>query len=321
MGNKTLFRCLALCLLLCVNAVAKHSNDAQKVPFKLYRKHLVVVTGRLGQIEHRNLLIDTGASPTVVDEALAHELGLKPIGFSANGMTVIGGVTQTYYAVLQSLDLGPVHRDSLVVAVANLSLMQAGAGLRIDAIVGFDTLAPNSFQIDYVDRKITFGSVRTPASAVPMLPGMRFAVIETEVNGALLKLAVDTGSSQLVLFRNGLPDTITSLPSTNSVQVSNVAGDVISPEIQLANFTVGGNDLSGSTALLANVPDCCEFQGILGITAWRFRRITFDFQRALFGLELADEDASGEPLAGACSALTRASCQPPISPGFVHQRK
>jgi predicted aspartyl protease len=293
---------MAVLVLLSLNAAAKHNKDVQKIPFRLYRNHLVIVGGRLGSIEKRNLLIDTGANPTVVDEALAHELGLKLIGQPAIGMAVVGGVAETHYAVLESLDLGPIHRESLVVAVANLSLMQASVGLRVDAIVGLDALAPNNFQIDYDARKILFGSVRTPASAVPMLQDSRFAVIETQVNGSPVTLAVDTGTSEMVLFRNALPETFASLRPKSNVQISNLAGDLLAPEIQLANFKIGHADLKGSTAVLTTVPNCCGFQGILGITALRFKRLTFNFQRKLLAVELVDEE---QP----CNGFASATCE------------
>jgi predicted aspartyl protease len=310
---------MAVVVLLSVNAAAKHKS-VQKVPFKLYRNHLVVADGQLGNMGKRNLLIDTGAIPTVVDEALAHELGLKPVGRPAQGMTVVGGVAETYYAVLQSLDLGPVHRESLVVAVANLSLMQASVGVRIDAIVGLDALAPSSFQIDYDARKILFGSLHTAGPAVPMLPDSRFAIIETQVNGNPVKLAIDTGTSEMVLFRNTLPKTIASLSSNTNIQVSNLAGDLLAPQVQLANFKVGDQDLSGSMALLTTIPNCCEFQGVLGITALRFKSVTFDFQHRLFSLELLDQE-EGDSIPGLCAGRSAGNCRHALSPGFLMPAK
>ncbi len=312
---------MAVVVALSVSAAAKHNRNVQKVPFTLYRNHLVVAAGQLGNMGKRNLLIDTGAIPTVVDEALAHELGLKPVARPAQGMTVVGGVAETYYAVLQSLDLGPVHRESLLVAVANLSLLQASVGIRIDAIVGLDALAPSSFQIDYDAHKVLFGPVHTAASAVPMLRDSRFAVIETQVNGSPVKLAVDTGTSEMVLFRNTLPKTIASLSSTTNIQVSNLAGDLLAPQIQLANFKIGDYDLSGSTALLTTVPNCCDFQGILGITALRFKRVTFDFQHRLLSLELLDQDEGDSVVPGACSRSSLSNCGHALSPGFLMPRR
>ncbi len=318
--NKTLCWCAATLVLLTVNGEARH-KDVERLPFQLYRNHLIIVSGRLGSIEKRNLLIDTGASPTIIDEALAHELGLKPIGQPGRSMAVVGGVAQTYYAVLQSLDIGPVHRESLVVAVANLSLMQAGVGLRIDAIVGLDALAPNNFQIDYTSRKVVFGNVHMPASAVAMLPGVRFVAVESQVNGANVSLALDTGSAQVVLFRNGVPEAISGVQARATVQLSNVVGDLLAPEIELANFKVGHEDLSGSTAVLTTVPNCCEFQGILGISASRFKRVTFDFQRRLVGLESLKEDTLLEPDRGSCPSPMDPSCREVTLPGFLNTKR
>lgn len=321
MGHKSLSLCMAVFVLVSVNAAAKHNKDVQKIPFKLYRNHLVVVGGRLGSIEKRNLLIDTGANPTVVDEALAHELGLKLIGQPAIGMAVVGGVAETHYAVLESLDLGPIHRESLVVAVANLSLMQGSVGLRVDAIVGLDALAPNNFQIDYGARKILFGSVRTPASAVPILQGSRFAVIETQVNGNPVTLAVDTGTSEIVLFRNALPEAFSSLKPQSNVQISNIAGDLLAPEIQLASFKIGHQDLSGGTAVLTTVPACCNFQGVLGITSLRFKRLTFDFQHKLLAVEPVDEEQSLDAISGSCTGLASAACKAQTPGLFTLQQR
>ena len=318
MDNKTFVVCATIVLLFSANAAAKHNNGVKKIPFQLYRNHLVVTKGRLGSIDNRNLLIDTGAYPTVVDEALAHELGLTPVGRPAKGMSVVGGVAQTYYALLQSLDLGPVHCEGLLVAVANLSLMQGSAGLRVDAIVGLDALAPNSFQIDYVSRKLLFGPVRAPASAVAMMPGSHLAVVETEINSTPLHLAIDTGTPEIVLFRNGLPGAINSLRPSETVQLSNVAGDSLAPEIQLTDFKIGREDLSGSTALLATVPNCCEFQGLLGVSALRFKRVTFDFKNELVGLELFNGNGFLASVAGACP---EAACQDAFVPHPLRTRK
>ena len=309
MSNRTLCWCLALLVLPIPNAVAKHAKDVQKLPFKLYRNHLVITTGTLGGIAQRNLLIDTGASPTVVDQALAYELGLKPIARPFGGINVVGGVMQAYYAILRSFDLGPIHRESIPVAVANLSLMQAEAGVRIDAIVGLDMLEPNDFQIDYDSRKISFGALRASSWSVPMAQIAPFVIVETHINGSRVNLAVDTGTPQPVLFREGLPNSIATVPVVDRVQLSNVAGDIVAPEIQLAKFRVGNADLSGSTAVIATVPQSHEFQGVLGISAFHLKRLSFDFQRRLLGFDLADSIESGLPSGSSCgNAFAAGGC-------------
>ena len=45
------------------------------VPFHLYQGYLVMVEGRIGNLDHQNLSIDTGTSPSMVDESIARKAG------------------------------------------------------------------------------------------------------------------------------------------------------------------------------------------------------------------------------------------------------
>lgn len=300
-GNRTLCLCFTLIVFLAPGAVAKHSKGVQKLPFRLYRNHLIITTGSLGGLQNRNLLIDTGANPTVVDEALVHELGLKSIAGPHTNLKIVGGAVPTYYAILQSLDLGPIHRESLTVAIENLSLMQAQVGVRIDAIIGLDAIEPDNFEIDYESRKISFGDIRV-SSPVPMLRANPFVVVKTQVNGATLDLAVDTGTPELVLFRDEMPSSSVGLQGGNEVPLSNVAGDMTATEVQVTNLKIGKKALNKSTAVLASAGQCCTFQGMLGVSATQFRRVSFDFQHGLLGLELPIRDLASVLMTKPCQA-------------------
>jgi predicted aspartyl protease len=318
-GNRTLCLCMAAFAIAMPSARAKHANDVPKISFQLVRNHLIVASGKLGQISDRNLLIDTGANPTVVDQSLAYELGLKPIGHPPGGMTTIAGVAQAYYAI-RSLDLGPIHRAYMLVAVANLSLIEAQAGLRIDAIVGLDAIVPTNFQIDYLSKKIGFGDISMPSGTISMTPNTSFAVVEAQLNGTGVNLMIDTGSSQFVLFRNQLPESIASLPIGEKILLSNVAGDLVAPQVQLQSMHIGRHDFSGSTALLATVRNCCKFQGMLGISSLHFRRVSFDFKHRLLGLELPDRVASFGDANQLCPSSFATTCQQPPIPGLLRPR-
>jgi Aspartyl protease len=192
--------------------------------------------------------------------------------------------------------------------------MQAQTGVRIDAIVGLDALAPNNFQIDYESQKLKFGSFRI-ASPVPMIESAPLAIITTRLNGTAVNLAVDTGSSELVLFRDALPDSVGTLPTARTVQLSNVAGDVVAPIVRLQNFTVGDNQVSGQLAVLATVPQCCEFGGILGVSGLHIRKLSFDFQDRLVGIELFDDESAASTSDGHCRpAFPGASCRNALLP-------
>ena len=46
-------------------------------PIKLYQGYLIIVQGRLGDLEKRNLVIDTGAYPSILSRDVAKKLRLS----------------------------------------------------------------------------------------------------------------------------------------------------------------------------------------------------------------------------------------------------
>lgn len=267
---------------------AKHSDAVREIPFKLYGNHVVVAVGRLGRLEQRNLVIDTGTTPTMVDDATAHELGLEQVGHSNGSINVVNGKVPTSYSILPTLDLGPIHRESMPVAVANLSWLREQAGIRVDAVIGLEVLAQINFQIDYQSKKLSFGAIRIPRSAVPMADTDRLLMVQAKLNGLPARLMVDTGGSAVVLFAGTLPQSTNWRTLGSSAKFSNLAGQTVLRKVQLKELKIGDTDLSGTIALLGETPACCAFQGILGISARQFKRIVFDFRRHLVGFELQD---------------------------------
>jgi predicted aspartyl protease len=308
---RPLFLILASLLVLNSEGLAKHSDDVQEVPFKLYMNHIVVAVGSLGGQELRNLVIDTGTNPTIVDYRTAKELGLEPVAQSNGSTTVIDGLVPTYYSVLPNMDLGAIHCESMQVAVADLSWLREQAGVRADAVIGLDALAHANFEINYDSRKIRFGAIRLPRSAVPMSEDARLLTVPAKLNGFASRLMIDTGGSSLILFAKQMPRTM-SWRDLGKIKLSNLAGQSDLEKIQLDELSIGGTNLTDSIALVANTPTNYNFQGVLGISARQFKRVMFDFRQRRVGFELQDTNgmASAHSL---CDALSdSAPC--PITP-------
>lgn len=295
-------------LVLGSDSWAKHSADVQQIPLQLYRNHLVVVIGSLGRLEHRKLVIDTGTNPTMVDNATAHELGLQQVGQSLGAINVVDGRAPTYYSILPTLDLGPIHRESMHVAVADFSWLRKQAGIQVDAVIGLDALSQINFQIDYQSRRISFGAIPALRSSVPMAESDRLLMVQAKLNGVPARLMVDTGGSALVLFAGKLPESTSWQTLGTAVRFANLAGQTMLQKVQLKQFRIGEINLGGGIALVEETPTCCNFQGILGISARQFRRIAFDFKLRLVGFELQDPDF--------LDSAEAAPCVPPFETQF-----
>jgi predicted aspartyl protease len=273
---------LLLLSILTPEAPAKSSDALQKISFKLYRNHLVITLGSLAGSGKRKLLIDTGTNVSMVDIATAHELGLRP---AMNGtLKAIDGIVQASYSILPSIDLGPIHGESLPVAVVDLSWLYDQAKIRVDAVVGVDVLGRSSFEIDYQSKVIKFGAIRIPKSAMLAEEVDRLLTVPVRLNGGPAQLLVDTGGSALVLFTSELPRS-TTWKTLGTTRLSNSAGYATVSEVQVRELQIGDTNLNGSKALIAGTPACCHLQGILGISALHFNRVSFDFKHHMVGFE------------------------------------
>ena len=59
-------------LLFASSVFAK--SDGSSVPFRVYRGHFIVVEGSLANLTKQNFVIDTGVSPTMINQRVAQSL-------------------------------------------------------------------------------------------------------------------------------------------------------------------------------------------------------------------------------------------------------
>jgi hypothetical protein len=140
------------------------SQASTKVSFRLHWGYLVIVEGSISDVRNLNFLVDTGAYPSIIDQKIAHNLGLteQPARVNISIKSV-----QTGLVVLPSLHLGPVRVESLPVLTQDLSLFQKAIGIKVDAIVGLDVLRKSSFSINYRTKEILFGPVEGMSFSAP----------------------------------------------------------------------------------------------------------------------------------------------------------
>src|SRR5262249_43515313 len=136
---------------------------------------------------------------------------------------------------------------------------------KVDAIIGLDLLKQSNFTIDFDAKKIIFHPRRQNEEAFTASePASECVVLESRVQGQLVRLIVDTGFSGLLLYRERILKRIPTLRmagNSNSVLIGErlPAKQVLIPDIVL------GSENEALSVLLVNSPPPDALPGIDGI--------------------------------------------------------
>jgi hypothetical protein len=254
-----------------------------EVPFKLYRDYLIVVQGSLGEFEGLNFLIDTGVDPTEVDTRIARNF---PLVGRVHKLALLDQDTDVRQVTLPSLQLGPIRAKSVPAVIQNLSLLREALGIRIDAIIGLGVLSLSSFSIDYTAKKIAFGPIDSSPSTVPFDTGPPVLTVQLRLKGRPVRVLVDTGAAELVLFGCRLRGRLRPLPvsGVTRFRVNGAAMELRLKEVWLPGVRLGETDLALPKGLEADGNANCgrPFDGVVGVTRLGLKWIAFDFEHRSF---------------------------------------
>ncbi len=251
-----------------------------EIPFTLYGGYLIVVEGRIGNLDHQNLLFDTGTSPSMIDRAVSAKLGLQG---ATSGIALFNKSVSGERVILPQLEVGPLQRRSLQVMVTDFSKISASVGTRVDAVIGLDVMGATSFTIDYQKHKIYFRSTQERHSA-PFTPGPRFITVDLKTGGRQLRLLLDTGTPHLVLFKSALtnldydPSVVTGSGQNISGTIS--YGNIVLPQARFGNDEVGP---ARASVVASQENGGAEYDGLIGLTMLRPKRLSFDFEHQILG--------------------------------------
>jgi hypothetical protein len=254
------------------------SPGHHEIPFQTYRDYLIVVQGSLGGKLRRNLIIDTGTDPSVIDSRAARELHIAGV---VGKLAVHDQVVDAQQAVLPSVQIGTLRAKSLPVLIRDLSFLQRDLGIRIDAVIGLDVLSLSNFSINYTTKRIVFGVTPVSGSSVPFQSAPPWLTVRMEVDGVSIDLLLDTAASGILLFQSRIRDRLPQLISLGERKSSNMGGDFRLQSVILARTKFGETDLGQENAFVVEdqEDESREFDGLLGPSALGLKQIAFDFQR------------------------------------------
>jgi predicted aspartyl protease len=255
-------------------------RPAAEIPFKAYEGYLIVVDGRIGNLEHQNLLLDTGSNPSMIDRSVSAKLGLQG---TSRDLSFFNKSVASESVTLSDLQFGPMRRQNLAAMVADFNAISKGLGVRIDAVIGLDVLGATNFTVDYAKRRIIFGA-SVERHTAPFTAGPQFITVNVKSGSRQLRLLLDTGTAHLVLFEShlrGMDYVWTGAIGSGHNASGNVRfGAVVLPQAKIGSFEAGPQRAS----VVASQRDFDgDLDGLMGVSCLRPKRISFDFEQQLLG--------------------------------------
>jgi Aspartyl protease len=178
--------------------------------------------------------------------------------------------------------------EALPVLTQDLSYMQKAVGDKVDAIIGLDVLRRSSFTINYRSKEILFGPVEGLPFSAPFDTDEPVVTIQTRVQNHPLRLVVDTGSPDVMLFESRMLDS-TGLQTLGTQETTNASGTLRLRKVWIPEVYLGQETIGGQAALIVNdhKDDGDNFDGVLGMKEAQLSKIAFDFERRRFSWDLS----------------------------------
>jgi predicted aspartyl protease len=225
------------CLILLMSAALPAADE---IALKAERVEHVLVLKQVYLNEHGpyRMMIDTGAASCLIRPAIAKRLGVRP-AYAVEHAT-IAGVKRVPVVILDNLRVGPASDQAVEAMVTDVELPG------VDGVLGQSWLVRHDYLLDYRGRRLVLNA---PAPEGGVSAELRSAdgtpEISTEVNGRRQELVVDSGASNLILFRPS------ALSSTTAVATN---GGSFEARIGSASVRIGGVYTRLMTAVNVDAP-------------------------------------------------------------------
>lgn len=276
----TVFSRFAVVGVVTTFVIAHLSADGTEIPIRLHQ-HLIVVKGSVNGRPDLNLVIDTGATHSVVSNLHCRSLKIRTTKLSAVSW---GKKVRVKAGRLDSVAIGDVTFENVETQVGDVSL---ASGLRIDLLVGLDLLRRTNVTIDYARRVLILGSHEALPEQCPFYPKLPFLLMRVDVQGKSLPMILDTGSPYVVFFRSEVANKVRLTRTRERQQIAHAAGTLTLRKVVLDETELGEHNLGALTAYLMDTTSAPYggAAGILGPASLGLERLHLDFETNRIGWE------------------------------------
>ena len=205
-----------------------------------------------GTIEHvpETMVLDTGATDTVIPERMAQALSLERVPDWVGRSYGAGGKASTWFAKIHSIQVGDVqgHDVHLTVASTELSGVLVGADFLFQHDLELTGgLATSYAPLDCDDAPLAYWAADVPWVDIEPSDGDdRRVVVQVRIDGQPIRALVDTGASFTVLDvaaarRLHLDDALRGAPATDVPGIG--AKRLRLWSVPIAEFAIGGEQV------------------------------------------------------------------------------
>jgi hypothetical protein len=279
---------LAISLTGCARPPAPTEVDATIV------NNLVLLPVRINNSAPLSFILDTAASTSVVNSAVARQIGLS-FG-NSDRATTGGGTVETNAISGASVSVGTLQLGSLPLVAIDLSRLQEGLGNRVDGILGYDLFQRFIVEIDYIDRRVRFhqptqsidgGGDEVPLTLDDQIPFVNVTLVSADGSRASAQVEFDTGQTgALTITRPFVEANHLVSSSQQSVAISTgaiIAGGVTAHVTRVASLQLGSavvqRPVVNVTPGEKDAGVSAEIAGVLGAEVLRRFDVIVDYTR------------------------------------------